>query len=54
MNVVIPPSLSHAVGLVLVLAAGARVLLLGRRDSAREISDDDLARPTGVGPATKP
>jgi hypothetical protein len=44
MNVVIPPLLFYAVGIVLVLAGVARAFLLGRRDSSREIADDDPAR----------
>ena len=44
MNVVIPPLLFYAVGLVLVLGGIARALLLGRRDASREIADDDPAR----------
>src|SRR5437868_14609521 len=44
MNVVIPPLLFYAVGIVLVVAGVARAFLLGRRDSSREIADDDPAR----------
>ena len=44
MNLVIPPLLFYALGLVLVLGGTARAFLLGRRDPAREISDDDPAR----------
>jgi hypothetical protein len=44
MNVVIPPLLFYAIGLVLVLGGIARALFLGRRDTSREIADDDPAR----------
>ena len=44
MNVVLPPLLFYAIGLVLVLGGAARAVLLGRRDATREIADDDPAR----------
>jgi hypothetical protein len=44
MNVVIPPLVFYAVGLALILGGAARAFFLGRRNTAREISDDDPAR----------
>ena len=44
MNVVIPPLVFYAVGLVLILGGAARAFFLGRRDASREIADDDPAR----------
>lgn len=44
MNVVIPPLVFYALGLVLLLGGASRAFMLGRRDSSREISDDDPAR----------
>jgi hypothetical protein len=44
MNVVIPPLVFYALGIVLILGGAARAFMLGRRDASREISDDDPAR----------
>jgi hypothetical protein len=44
MNVVIPPLVFYAVGIVLILGGVARAVMLGRRSPSREISDDDPAK----------
>jgi hypothetical protein len=44
MNVVIPPLIFYAVGAALVVGGTVRALTLGRRDSSREIADDDPAK----------
>jgi hypothetical protein len=44
MNVVIPPLVFYAVGIVLILGGVARAIMLGRRSPSREIADDDPAK----------
>ena len=44
MNVVIPPLVFYAVGIVLILGGVARAIMLGRRSPSREIADDYPAK----------
>lgn len=44
MDVVIPPLVFYAVGIVLVLGGAIRAVMLGRRNPSREIADDDPAK----------
>jgi hypothetical protein len=44
MNVVLPPLFFYVVGLALTIGGAVRVATLGRRDEAREISDDSPER----------
>jgi hypothetical protein len=43
-NVVLPPLFFYAVGLALTIGGIARVVMLGRRDASREITDDTPGR----------
>jgi len=43
-DVVIPPLVFYAVGIVLILGGVARALMLGRRNPSREVADDDPAK----------
>ena len=44
MDVVIPPLVFYAVGVVLIVGGAARAVMLGRRNPSREVSDDDPAK----------
>jgi len=43
-DVVIPPLVFYAVGIVLILGGLARAIMLGRRSPSREVADDDPAK----------
>ena len=43
-DVVIPPLVFYAVGIVLILGGATRMVMLGRRNPKREIADDDPAK----------
>jgi hypothetical protein len=43
-DVVIPPLVFYAVGIVLILGGLTRVVMLGRRNPSREVADDDPAK----------
>jgi hypothetical protein len=43
-DVVIPPLVFYAVGIVLILGGLARAVMLGRRNPSREVADDDPAK----------
>jgi hypothetical protein len=43
-NVVLPPLFFYVVGLALTIGGAVRVATLGRRDAAREITEDSPAR----------
>lgn len=44
MDVVIPPLVFYAVGIVLILGGATRAVMMGRRNPSREVADDDPAK----------
>jgi hypothetical protein len=44
MNIVLPPLFFYAVGALLVVFGALRIVVLGRRNPNRELSDDNPAR----------
>jgi len=43
-DVVIPPLVFYAVGIVLILGGATRAVMMGRRNPSREVADDDPAK----------